>query len=244
MKILFVCGIPRSGTTALASYLNVHPGILISIERYRGVPRRHITPQLFERERLLDMRPEETRHAERNTGLIASKDFTRLRWIGDKLPAYAHRTKVLQQNIPDTRFIAIYRPLPEVAASFEARKAAPKDTWPHGYKEACERWNRTLRDLRRFARHNPDTLLMLENRAFFSEPELHIQALERFLGVPFERQILLQWERLRDQHIKTLANRTTRSPLTDDQMRYLEAHKDAQAERWILGKAWRDRHVK
>src|SRR5205807_10659654 len=36
-RFLFVCGVPRSGTTALAQLLNYHPRIGIGIERFRSI---------------------------------------------------------------------------------------------------------------------------------------------------------------------------------------------------------------
>jgi hypothetical protein len=60
MRPLFVAGNQRSGTTALARYLNHHSQILICVERYKYVQPENITPDLFSFERILAVDPSET----------------------------------------------------------------------------------------------------------------------------------------------------------------------------------------
>lgn len=238
MKTLFVCGIPRGGTTGLAQHLNEHPEILIGIERYKGVNAGQITPGHFAKARLLDFRPGETRHEERNRHLVDAKDFERLAWVGDKRPRYALHLDALHRNVPSARFVAIYRPLQGVAVSFEARKANPADDWDIGYREAVEWFNLTLRRLRHFAKRVPEaSLLLLDYRAFYSDPASHAPALGQFLGVPFGEEVLEGWRRISEERTELLSERAPRDRLTDDQQAYLAEHKDRRLERWAIRRA-------
>lgn len=54
MRPLFIAGCPRSGTTALTRYLNLHPEILLCIERYKYLDPERITPDLFTFKRILN----------------------------------------------------------------------------------------------------------------------------------------------------------------------------------------------
>ena len=60
---LFVCGCPRSGTTALAKLFSISDDIVLGQERYgkRSHPDNFtLTPALFEKERFLDVQPGDT----------------------------------------------------------------------------------------------------------------------------------------------------------------------------------------
>ncbi|WP_405196631.1 sulfotransferase [Zarconia navalis] len=50
-KFLFVCGCPRSGTTAIAKLLNYHSKVILGMERYKYQIRKNesnaINPSLF-----------------------------------------------------------------------------------------------------------------------------------------------------------------------------------------------------
>ena len=60
-QFLFVCGCPRSGTTALMSFLCKHPDIALGIERFQMRARRHeLRPSDFEPTRFFDVRPGNT----------------------------------------------------------------------------------------------------------------------------------------------------------------------------------------
>jgi hypothetical protein len=87
-RSLFVAGCQRSGTTAFAECLNLHPRILLDVERYRSIPARTITPELFTFERILDYREETIRPREYYEELLFRKEPEKLEWIGGKNPNY------------------------------------------------------------------------------------------------------------------------------------------------------------
>lgn len=191
-KLLFVGGPPRSGTTALTEYLNQHPGVLICMERYKWVPPHEMRSDLFTFERILDYRMssrgdrgETNTPREHHVELLKGKDPERLEWIGDKTPAYVEILNRLSENNPGASFIVTYRPLEEVAESFEARSHDPDDPWRlGGFEDGVGRWNAAMRSTRDFVESARNlNVLILDYRDFFYDNRTVVPLLSRFLGV-------------------------------------------------------------
>lgn len=157
---VFVLGCERSGTTALALTLASHFGIVMGMERYRGIYRdackrqdpSALGPELFERERFFTFDPAETRHIPPETRFTAMYeaadlrfDNGYLRWVGDKVfPADEWLYLQLAERFPGSRFILIWRDPVRVANSFELRARNPEDVhWPetNGFELAIDHWN-------------------------------------------------------------------------------------------------------
>jgi hypothetical protein len=239
MRPLFVAGIPqRSGTTALANYLNMHQRILICIERYKYAPQ-EITPDLFTFDRILDYRDGETNISrEHHVKLLGKKDPAKLKWIGDKRPAYFRMYSHLLENNPGAHFIVIYRPVEEVAESFQARAANPPRSsyarWAcgRGFEEGVRVWNTALRLTREFVESGPNPpILILSYHDFFYRNEVCIPLLSRFLQVEFDEEVRKAW---RKRTRKFEGKRRLKEPLTGEQERFIRENKDHENERWIL----------
>lgn len=230
---LFIAGIPqRSGTTAFANYLNLHPQILICIERYKYGPGR-VTPDLFRFERILDYRRDETNiPRERHARLLEHKQAGRLRWLGDKRPNYfRHYTQLVADN-PEAHFIVLFRPVEEVAESFQARERNGEDSWPHGFEDGVKRWNLALRRTRAFVESGADAqLLLLPYHDFFSGHEAGIALVARFLGVEFEPALRAQWAQRSAQFER---RRRQKQPLSEGQTAFVAQNRDRDHERWAL----------
>lgn len=246
-KLLFVGGPPRSGTTALTEYLNQHPGVLICMERYKWVPPHEMRPELFTFERILDYRMsslgdrEETNTPrEHHVELLKGKDPERLEWIGDKTPAYVEILTRLSENNPGASFIVTYRPLEEVAGSFEARSQDPDDPWRlGGFEDGVGRWNAAMRSTRDFVESARNlNVLILDYRDFFYDNRSVVPLLSRFLGVEIDEETREAWEQMTHDFE---AGRRPKEPLNERQRAYIEAEKDAGAERWILDRIRRQR---
>lgn len=246
-KLLFVGGPPRSGTTALAEYLNRHPGVLICMERYKWVPPHEMRPELFAFERILDYRMsfrgdrEETNTPrEHHVELLKSKDPERLEWIGDKTPAYVEILIRLSENNPGASFIVTYRPLEEVAESFEARSQDPDDPWRlGGFEDGVGRWNAAMRSTREFVESARNlNVLILDYHDFFYDNRSVVPLLSRFLGVEIDEETQEAWERMTRNFE---ANRRPKEPLNERQRAFIEAERDAGAERWVLDRIRRQR---
>ena len=239
--MLFVGGPQRSGTSAVVDYLNRHPEVLLCMERYKWVPPREVCPELFTFERILDYRmsPRGEGREETNTPreyhekLLASKDAGRLKWIGDKNPNYVRKLDRLSENNPGASFILIYRPLEEVAESFEARSRDTEDPWLlGGFEDGVDYWNAAMRSTRDFIEDAMNlNVLILDYRDFFSGDGTVIPLLSRFLDLEMYPDLLNTWEEMSRGFE---AGRRPKKPLGDEQRAYVDANRDGEAERWVL----------
>ena len=243
VRPLFVVGCPRSGTTAFADYLNQHPEILVCQERYRGVPTAEVTRDLFSFERILDFKPRERQrppggdlelHVKRHAEALARKDPAQLKWIGDKGPWYVRSLDLLATNNPGTRFIVLYRPIEEVAESWDARAKNPDHPWPsnRGAEVAVEVWNLALRKVREFIVSNPTPRVLIVNyHDFFYRNEAVVPLISRFLGLEFDESVTKSW-RVASGEFES--RRRLKSPLSKEQRSLIQEHADHAAEAWVL----------
>ena len=187
MNYLYIGGPSRSGTTALTSYLNRHPEVMICRERFKWIPRKDVTPEVFTFERILNF---EDGYEERDTArrkqvheeLVGNKDPQKLRWMGDKYPAYVRTLERLSENNPGASFILTYRPVEEVAESYEARSRNPEDAWlggRDGFRLGVEGWNRAMRHTRDFIESgvNPNVFGRRIPRLLLPQRRVHAPAL-------------------------------------------------------------------
>lgn len=232
---LFVAGCPRSGTTGFTDYLNRHPEVLVCRERYKYVAPKQIAPELFSFERILDFRPGETNLSrDAHVKLLADKDPARLKWVGDKYPHYVKRFGVLAANNPGARFIVLYRPVGEVAESFEARASNPSDRWPleNGFEAGIDLWNESLRLTRKFIEGRSDAeVLIVDYHRFFYKPETLIPLLSGFLELEFDSRIRESWSMMSSRFG---ARRRPKNTLTSEQESLVEQKKDHAIESWVL----------
>lgn len=236
---LFVAGCPRSGTTALTDYLNRHEEILMCRERYKRA-RHKIDPAALTFKEILNYEPRR-RGGETNTPrehheeLLARKDPAKLAWIGDKHPGYVVSMKTLAENNPGAHFIIIYRPLEEVAESYEARSRNPDDPWlggKDGFALAIADWNEAMRSTRDFVENDPAcNVLVIDYHSFFYENEECIPRISRFLELDFDERVRDAWARM---SAGFEAGRRPKRSLTEEQILLIEKEKDHLAEGWVL----------
>ena len=252
VRPLFVGGCARSGTTALADYLNRHPRVMVCQERYkRGVSTARITRDHFAFDRILDFRPEELerplwppeRFMEYHAKMLGDKDPAELAWVGDKGPWYVRYMDTLTENNPGARFVIVYRSLEEVAESWNARAKDPDDPWREyrGVEEAVEIWNAAMTETRQFIRSNPTPrVLIVSYHDFFSRIEAVVPQLSRFLGMEFDEAVVSAW---REASSSFAGSRRRKETLNEEQRSYIHEHANRSAEAWVLdriSKQWDD----
>lgn len=203
------------------------------MERYKGLAYRRINRALFTPERILDYRSGETNvPREHHVRLLESKNLSNLKWVGDKKAMYYTAFKQLLENNPGAHFIVIYRPIDDVAESFEARAKDPADTWPHGFEEAVRRYNLALRFTRGFVNSEPKApVLLIYYDDFFYRNETCVPLVARFLGIEIDEATRRAWKEMsRDFEMA----RRPKEPLTEKQRSYIQESKDHEAEKWVL----------
>jgi len=153
-KYLFVCGCPRSGTTALWRLLTQHTDIMLGVERFglRWIPNRFsLSPDLFVKERFFSVQPEDTFYNDLesfNSYYAQIKNnYENHQYFGDKIPKLYMSYKQLFSAFPNAKVVFIFRNIFDVANSYNKRaRDLNDDTWRRSqdYREAVVDWNRSL----------------------------------------------------------------------------------------------------
>ena len=220
----------------------------MGVERYGRIPAKEITPELFAFERILDYGAEDSlRPREYYADLLSRKDPERLKWVGDKFPGYAKWLRPLSENNPGSYFIILYRPIEEVAESWEARSRNPDDPWlggKNGFKLGVQMWNNIQQKTRRFVESGlGEGVLIVSYHDFFYRNEECVPLLSRFLGIEFDETVRRTWKEMSAEFEK---GRRPKRALTVEQEAYIRREKDAAAEEWVLSRIerqWRDVEV-
>ncbi len=233
LKYLFVGGPPRSGTTALAKLLNLHPRIAIGIERYKylyhDVARKdEIGPVLFESQRFFDIRQPETNvraHAYGNFRELRRK-FESVHYRGDKLPSILRMHAMLDRALRRTRYVFIYRDVERVCSSWNARAENPRDEWPemNDFRAAVKLMNRDFRSIHSLATRRPRKFILVNYDELFGENgDLLLTALLRQLGLIPHPETSRYLQRNLDTY-RLLRSKPLN--LDDDQREYIQANMD------------------
>lgn len=176
-KYLFVCGPPRSGTTALGRCLNFHPRIVLGRERYKyrllareqnGFDYRG----LFAKDRFFRFDPQDS-----NIDLgakfyeVAVEKYDSAAYVGDKIPRLYRSISFLLRTFSPCRVIYVLREPVSVAASWQRRADDPDDSWPpgSGYERAVDEWNHALAIVNEFKWRAGDQLTVVRFSDLFGE---------------------------------------------------------------------------
>lgn len=177
-SIVFLCGVPRSGTTALTEAINLHDEAVIGIERFKYILARAKTLdeplELFREERFFDYRPDDTniRLAGGKFGHIynrAAEKFAAAEVIGDKVPMLYKRLPFLREHFPGCKALVILRRPDRVASSWQQRADNPKDHWPeeNDFRAGVSAWNDALKQITEQKQQMGDDLILLSYEKSF-----------------------------------------------------------------------------
>ena len=121
-----VFGVPRSGTTAVARYLNAHAGIICLHERFDPELKHH---GLNFPDALFDAPWGGEANRKRNLIRFVGGKQPPIRLWGAKTPRYYLRLPRVMAGIPSGRAIFCWRRPEEAARSWNDRALNPKDHW-------------------------------------------------------------------------------------------------------------------
>lgn len=229
MKYLFVGGPPRSGTTALANFLNLHPGIAIGIERYKYLYAKkelqsQVGPNLFTPERFFAFNP-----AESNVRTVAYKNFSDIEnkyrnvtWRGDKLPNILRHYQKLHRAFPAAHYIVIFRDIHRVCSSWNVRAMNEGGAWPreNDYRVAVPTVNKLAELALTLREKNPDHFTLVNYERLFGSGDTAI--LTRLLG-RLDLQITPQLESAMTANSVQYAEIQAKQLITDaEQADYIE----------------------
>lgn len=198
-RYLFVCGNPRTGTTALCDLLNSDPRLIVGMERYRRI-RQRLGPEHFIKKRFFNPTPQETSFLperlippdepaftvwpEDEPALGSKWDSPEVAYIGDKAPLYVWQLPYLRRTFPNARFVVALRDPLSVANSYQQRASNLDDHWPveNDFSLALEHWNRSVVELLGYLKEfGLGDLFLVDYDSFFSGDVGYLKSLYRFL---------------------------------------------------------------
>lgn len=148
-RYLFLCGCPRSGTSALWKLFSAHNKIALGLERYilKSIPSFELSKQDFSFKNFFKFKPGETHFSM----LTPPEYYEQLKQsynsctvFGDKTPQLYIRYKELWQAFDKPVIVFIVRNILDVAQSYQNRYNDPKDNWSKDYRVAIKEWNVSL----------------------------------------------------------------------------------------------------
>lgn len=155
-NVIFVCGVGRSGTSALTELLNHHPDVVVGFERYKNrykdVKKPDDLSVLFREDRFFGYQPEDTNNTIENGKY--DEDYRRMRqrfpsaqFVGDKMPGLYRRFRWMERIAPGAHVVHIVRDPVEVANSWNGR-VARGGGWSaaNDHTKAVEEWNFALKE--------------------------------------------------------------------------------------------------
>lgn len=149
---VFVCGCPRSGTSATRHLLANSRELIMGSERFAGRVS-ELGPELFDRDRYFrqegdecgyDMYTAKFKHHDAGQYFRDAQSwFDDAIYIGDKIPFLYQHLNSLALSFPGAKVIVTARNIHEVAASYKRRATDAADTrWESGgVEEAIRDWN-------------------------------------------------------------------------------------------------------
>ena len=207
---VFVFGVPRSGTTAMAHALGMHSGFYVGDETfflwelYQQQRVEKVFEQWASRPSSSWLRREGVSSAEflAATGLGFNALFTRSaggkRWL-DHTPHYCLMADTLSGMFPGARFIHVLRDGRQVVNSMihivatvpaEEREEMVSrgflPAWSHDFREACTTWRDYASAASDFCSRHPTRALTVIHDDLERDPATTLAAVLRFLDAPLE----------------------------------------------------------
>jgi hypothetical protein len=190
-QYLFICGCPRSGTTALVRLVNSHNSLAIGMERYKYYANSknisRINQGAFKSDTFFNLQDNQTNiNWKYFYDELIDKYQLGVKYLGDKYPHYYRFYNQINHNLGDVKWIFIIRDVISIANSYNARAADPKDKWSPeaNFKKAVDHWNEALESTWKYQKNNPNpNLFVCEYEKLFNYDLDYFNSLFDFLEV-------------------------------------------------------------
>jgi hypothetical protein len=211
-RYIFVCGCPRSGTTAMWRTLSASSEVVVGVERY-ALRMHTLTPELFERERFLALEEGDTFYDDL-VGFsayyrAAAQRYAAAKFVGDKSPRLYEHFDNLQQHFPGATVLVMFRNIYDVAASYKRRALDEGDTaWRRdaGVDAAIKDWTHSIKA---FNQHRKGmNLIPVCYEKMFSD-QRHLEGIFERLGLTIDEAVRGQCDRMitRGRSLETARDR-------------------------------------
>lgn len=211
---LFVCGTPRSGTTAVARTLNYHPDIVLGVERFKlryaddaydGARLRN----LFTKDRFFAFSTEDT-NVSADMAFARRYELSKAKYdsaiyVGDKSPRLYERLQFLRRTFLACRVVFVLRDPFHVARSWQMRATDPNDLWyrVNDYRAAVDEWNTGISHVARSLDMFRDDLIVVAYDEFFlKSPEATIAEVFSLLHLDPGNERQDEWRRNMAPHLE------------------------------------------
>lgn len=219
MKYLFVCGTPRSGTTAMWRLLTSDNRICLGVERYGNLFfEKPLTKNLFTKDRFLTYEKGDTFYNDlssfNNYYDRIEKNFNGYEVVGDKIPLLYKYIERTLASIPEAKIVIMIRNIFDIAASYEARAANKNDdSWSRDKRtaSAIQDWRDMLKVIDEFSNDTRIKPVIFED--FFNDQDnnCNLEKLYKFIDLPVNEDnicsfsdMVKQSESLKESRVRRL----------------------------------------
>jgi hypothetical protein len=214
-NIVFIVGLPRSGTSIVEQILDCHPlvaaagesdalGYVLHAEaQHRG----GAYPQA-----LTGLSGDDWRRLGHDYLARVARNLPRRPWLTDKLPGNWLYLGAARAMLPGARFVVCRRDPLEVGFScFRQRFAGENQGFSYALEDVGLYWRQFDRSVRHWRALYPDRVYELDYEALVAEPEAAIRALLDFCGLPFDAACLHPEHN--ERAVRTLSATQIRRPI-------------------------------
>lgn len=232
-QYLFICGCPRSGTTALVRLLNSHNSLAIGMERYKYYANSknisQINHEAFKSQTFFNLQDNQTNiNWKYFYDELIDKYQSGVKYLGDKYPHYYRFYPQINHNLGDVKWIFIIRDVVSIANSYNARAADPKDQWSKeaNFKKAVEHWNESLVSTWKYQKNNPNPkLFVCEYERLFNYDLDYLNSLLDFLEVEPDSQTETFFADMKQAWLaKKVTKPASSSKLNEMELQYIQEH--------------------
>jgi hypothetical protein len=222
-KFVFLCGCPRSGTTALQQLISESASVACGIERFnrRLMIDDALRKEHFEKERFFASNPHDSWYTDPMTSKFAGfyrglyERYDQALWVGDKIPQSYRKYSSIQAHFSNPKFLFIYRNVFDVCLSYKQRLFNPQDNWEKSPENALVDWNQSLLDTKKALSAGVDVLGISYEELFLKKSQKVVSQIFSFLEIPVPKNVMAS--RVMQKKVKMFGDQKDILPLSAEE---------------------------